>query len=73
LKPIAVVTVYPAMSDEDLIQKARNRVGQCRRLAAMINDDHTQAVLRQMADEAEADIRTFETRRAEQDNERREG
>jgi len=61
------------MSDEDLVQKARNRVAQCRRLAAMINDAHTQAVLRQMADEAEADIRTFESRRGGQDNDRKEG
>ena len=61
------------MSDEDLVQKARNRVAQCRRLAVMINDPHTQAVLRQMADEAEADIRTFEGRRTQQDNEQRAG
>ena len=60
------------MSDEDLVQKARNRVAQCRRLAAMINDPHTEAVLRQMADEAEADIRTFEARRGQQDNERQQ-
>ena len=60
------------MSDEDLIQKARNRVAQCRRLARMVNDPHTQAVLKQMANEAEADIRTFETRRGEQDNERQQ-
>ena len=60
------------MSNEDLVYKARNRVAQCRRLAAMINDSHTQRVLKEMADEAEADIRTFESRRGEQDNERRE-
>ena len=60
------------MADEDLIQKARNRVAQCRRLAQWVNDPHTSAVLTQMADEAEADIRTFEASRAEQDNERRE-
>ena len=60
------------MSNQDLVQKARNRVAQCRRLAAMILDPHTQRVLTEMAAEAEADIRTFESRQAEQDNERRE-
>jgi exonuclease SbcD len=35
-------------------------------------DPHTQAVLRHMADEAEADIRTFEARDGGQDNESRE-
>ena len=60
------------MSDNNLIQKARNRVAQCRRLANFVTDPHTQAVLRQMANEAEADIRTFECSRAVQDNDERE-
>ena len=50
------------MDNEDLIKKARNRVEQCRRLAGMMTDTRTQAVLNQMADEIEADIQTFETR-----------
>ena len=61
------------MSDEDLVQKARNRVAQCRRLARMMTDPHTVSVLTKMADEAEADIRTFEARRSTQDNDRRKG
>ena len=52
------------MSDEDLVRKAWGRVAQCRRLAAMVTDPHTEAMLRQMADEAEADIRTFQARQA---------
>jgi len=47
-------------------------VAQCRRLANFVTDPHTQAVLRQMANEAEADIRTFECSRAVQDNDERE-
>lgn len=50
------------MDNEDLIKKARNRVEQCRRLAGMMTDTRTQAVLNQMADEIEADIQTFEAR-----------
>lgn len=72
-KPNRRGDVVRGMSEKDLIQKARNRVAQCRRLASMINDPHTRAVLSQMADEAEADIRKFEAERGEQDNERREG
>jgi hypothetical protein len=61
------------MSDQELIHKMRNRAGQCRRLANMIGDPHTRAVLNQMAEESEADIRKFELERSDQDNERREG
>lgn len=51
----------------------RKRAAQCRRLAAMMTDPHTQAVLNQMAEDAEADIRKFEAEKGEQDNDRREG
>jgi hypothetical protein len=60
------------MSNADLIKKARDRAAQCRRLAGYVTDDHTKRVLLQMADEAEADIRTFEDRSSEQDNDSRE-
>ena len=61
------------MSDDDLIRKVRNRVEQCRRLAAYVNDPHTKHVLNQMADEGEADLRKFEADHGTQDNQRRKG
>lgn len=60
------------MSNADLIARARNRAAQCRRLAGFVTDEHTKRVLIQMADEAESDIRTFEARDSDQDNESRE-
>jgi len=62
-----------AMSDEKLIEKMRNRVAQCRRLANWVTDPHTRAVLNQMADEGETDLRQFEADHGGQDNDRREG
>ena len=44
----------------ELIEKMRARVAQCRRLADMINDEYASRVLRQMADEGEADMRKLE-------------
>lgn len=61
------------MGDEKLIEKMRNRVAQCRRLANWVTDPHTRAVLNQMADEGETDLRQFEADHGEQDNDRREG
>ena len=58
---------------EDLIEKMRRRVAQCRHLAAYVDDEHTRRVLNQMADEAEADLRKFEADSGTQDNERQEG
>jgi hypothetical protein len=58
---------------EDIIEKMRARIEQCRRLAGYVTDEHTKRVLTQMAEEAEADLRQFEEHRGEQDNERREG
>ena len=71
-KQVVAPSVSRPMNDDDLVQKARDRVAQCRRLARMIDDPHTRTGLRQMANEAEADIQTFEARRGKQDNERRE-
>ena len=42
---------------KDLIAHMRERVDKCRRLAEMITDDRAAKILRQMAEEGEADIR----------------
>jgi hypothetical protein len=47
------------MSDE-LIAHIRSRIDRCRYLASMINDERTAQILRQMADEGEADVRRLE-------------
>ena len=47
---------WTAMQQQELIAKMRGRVAQCRRLADATTDDRTAAILRAMADEAEADI-----------------
>jgi hypothetical protein len=39
----------------------------------MMTDPHTRAVLMQMADESEADLRKFDADHGDQDNDRREG
>jgi hypothetical protein len=46
--------------NEQVIAKMRARVEQCRRLARTTNDAHVAHVLRQMADEGEADIAKLE-------------
>ena len=46
--------------DDEVITKMRARVEQCRRLARTTNDVHVAQVLRQMADEGEADIAKLE-------------
>jgi hypothetical protein len=61
------------MKNEHVIAKMRQRVEQCRRLAAYTTDEHTRRVLNQMAGEAEADLRQLQADSGEQDNERREG
>ncbi len=45
------------MERDELIQKMRGRVDQCRRLARSTTDQRTADVLNQMADEGEADIK----------------
>jgi len=60
------------MSNDELIQKMRGRVAQCRRLAAYVTDPLARQTLNQMADEGEADLHKLIADRGEQDNKRRE-
>ncbi len=48
---------------ENLIEKMRARVAQCRRLASHTTDESTARILRDMADEGEADLRRLEAER----------
>ena len=52
---------YSAIMSEEVIAKMRARVEQCRRLARATNDTHVADILRQMADEGEADIVKLES------------
>lgn len=45
------------MSAPDPIKRMAQRVAQCRRLADTTGDERTAAMLRQMADEGEQDLR----------------
>ena len=47
---------------DDVIANIRARAAQCRRLAQLITDEQAAAILRQMAEDAEADIRRLEGR-----------
>jgi hypothetical protein len=47
---------YSAVMSEEVIVKMRARVERCRRLASTTNDIRVAGILRQMADEVEADI-----------------
>ena len=49
----------------DVIANIRARIAQCRRLADMITDREAAAILRQMADDGEADVRRLEARQRE--------
>jgi hypothetical protein len=51
------------MSD-DLISNMRDRVDRCRRLAKMIHDPQAIAILKQMAEEGEADIAKLQAENA---------
>ena len=51
--------------DEATLANMRARVAQCRRLADTITDARAAAILRQMADEGEADIARAEAEQAE--------
>jgi hypothetical protein len=51
---------------DDVIANIRARVAQCRRLADMITDDQTAAILRQMADDGERDLRRLQARDGQQ-------
>ena len=46
--------------DEQTIANMRSRVARCRQLADSTTDPRTATILRQMADEGEADIRRVE-------------
>lgn len=52
----------------DPIERMRERVAQCRRLATQITDPRTITILRQMADEGEADIKRLEGERGNRDS-----
>jgi len=54
--------------DEAILAKMRARVAQCRRLAETITDARAAAILRQMADEGEADIARAEAKTAQANN-----
>lgn len=58
---------YRDLMSEDVIANIRARIDKCRKLADMITDERTAAVLRQMAEDGEADIRRL---RAGQDGNR---
>jgi hypothetical protein len=46
---------------EDVISRMRARVEQCRRLAETITDERAVAILKQMAEDAEADLKRLST------------
>jgi hypothetical protein len=51
----------------DVIANIRARVEQCRRLADLITNRETAELLRQMADDGEADVRRLEAEQRERD------
>jgi hypothetical protein len=55
--------------DDTVIAKMRARVAQCRTLANSITDPMAAKVLRQMADEGEADIKRLEAEETARRNE----
>ena len=48
-----------------MISHMRARVEQCRRLAEMITDERAAAILRQMAEDGEADLNRLEVEQAQ--------
>jgi hypothetical protein len=52
--------------DDTVIAKMRARVAQCRQLANSISDPRAAKILRQMADEGEADIKRLEAEKSGQ-------
>ena len=55
---------------EEVIAKMRARVEQCRRLARATNDSRVAEILRQMADEGEADIEKLKAQQEHGNGER---
>jgi hypothetical protein len=49
---------------DDVISHMRARVEQCRRLAEMITDERAVAILKQMAEDGEADLKRLEGEQA---------
>jgi 3-deoxy-D-arabino-heptulosonate 7-phosphate (DAHP) synthase class II len=45
---------------DDVVKRMKARVAQCRRLADATTDERAANILRQMADEGEADIKRIE-------------
>jgi hypothetical protein len=45
---------------DDVIANIRARIAQCRRLADLITDEQTAAILRQMAEDGESDLRRLQ-------------
>ena len=56
-------STWAATRNDDIIANIRSRVERCRYLAGMINDPKAAEVLRQMAQEGEADIERLEAER----------
>ena len=50
----------------DLLKRMRERVAQCRRMAEHMTDPQTIAILRQMAEEGEADLKRLLAERAKE-------
>ena len=48
-----------------MISHMRARIAQCRRLAEMITDERAAAILKQMAEEGEADLKRLEGEHAQ--------
>lgn len=53
------------MSDPEVIDRMILRMTHCRELADWLTDERASAILRQMADEIEADIKRLRERRVE--------
>lgn len=53
------------MSDDDPLKRMRARIEQCRRLAGHVSDPQTVAILRQMAEDGEADLKRLLAERQE--------
>ena len=56
----------------ELIAKMRGRIDQCRRLAKSTTDPRAAEILRQMADEGEADLKKLQDRVADEQAEQAE-
>ena len=55
------------MTDQDPIERMAQRVAQCRRLAASITDKRAAAILKQMAEEGEQDMKKLIAQRQSQE------